>query len=142
MKRAVSDVSCGREVERSRHLSRYARGFGSANRAMGANKGVERLGDDEVLGEIGGAARDACGEGRRNRRVREVGVNQRLELSHEPGHAIRWKIESEEFDGNELVLPRIVGAKDRTQCACSDLMKNAKRTECPRMRSAGSFRVQ
>jgi hypothetical protein len=57
-------------------------------------------------------------------------------------HAIGWKIESEELDGNQLVLFGIVGPKNRTQCACSDLMKNAKRTERPRMRSAGSFRVQ
>jgi hypothetical protein len=57
-------------------------------------------------------------------------------------HALWWEIEPEELDGDQLVLLRIVGTKNRTQCACSDLMKNAKRTERPRMRGAGSFRVQ
>jgi hypothetical protein len=57
-------------------------------------------------------------------------------------HAIGREIESEELDGDQLVLLRIVGTKNRTQCACSDLMKNAKRTKRPRMRRAGSFRVQ
>jgi hypothetical protein len=74
--------------------------------------------------------------------VREVGVNQHLELGHEPMHAIGCQIEAEELDGNQLVLLRIVGAKNRTECARSELMKNAKRTERPRMRGAGSFRVQ
>ena len=74
--------------------------------------------------------------------MREVGVNQCLQLSHKAVHAVGREIESEELDSNQLVLFRIVGTKNRTQCACSDLMKNAKRTERPWMRSAGSFRVQ
>ena len=88
---------------------------------------------------------DAVGTGRERRRdgrMREVGVNQRLKLGREAVHAIGREIESEELDGNQLVLFGIVGTKYRTQCACSDLVKNAKRTERPRMRGAGSFRVQ
>jgi hypothetical protein len=142
MKRTVSDVHRGREVKRSGHLRRHARGFGGARRAMSLDEDINRLGDDEVLGEKGGDAGDARREGRGNGRMREVGGNQRLQLAHEPVHALVWEIELEELDGNQLVLIRIVGTKNRTQCACSDLMKNAKRTERPRMRSAGSFRVQ
>jgi len=142
MKRPVSDVHRGREVERSCDLCRHANGLGGHRRAVIPDKDVNRLGDDEVLCEIRGDAADARGEGRRDARMREVGVNQRLQLSHQPAHAIGRKIELEELDGNQLVLLGIVGTKDRTQCACSDLMKNAKRTERPWMRSAGSFRVQ
>jgi len=138
----MTDVQLGREVERSRHLCGHAHGFSCARRATHPPEDINRLGDDEVLREIGGDTGDACSEGRSNGGMREVSVNQRLQLGHEPVHAIGWEIESEELDGNELVLLGIVGAKDRAQCACSDLMKNAKRTERPRMRSAVSFRVQ
>jgi hypothetical protein len=142
MKRAVSDIHRGREVERSRHLRRDARAFGGGRRAVSPDEDVNRLGDDKILREIGEDAGNACGEGRRDRRMREVGVNQRLQLGHEPVHAIGREIESEELDGNQLVLVGIVGTKHRTQSACADLMKNAKRTERPRIRSTGSFRVQ
>ena len=138
----MSDVHRGREVERPRHLGGHARGLGGGRRAVSPDEDVNRLGDDEVLREVGGDASDACSEGRRNGRMREVGVNQGLQLGYDPVNVIGWEIESEELDGNQLVLLRIVGTKNRTQCACSDLMKDAKRTERPRMRGAGSFRVQ
>ena len=77
----------------------------------------------------------------RANRVHSV-VNQGLQLGYDPVNAIGWEIESEELDGNQLVLFRIVGTKNRTERAYADLMKNAERTERPRMLCAGSFRVQ
>ena len=47
MKRAVRDVHCGREVERSRHVRCHARGFGGSRRALSPHENVNRLGDDE-----------------------------------------------------------------------------------------------
>ena len=57
-------------------------------------------------------------------------------------HALGREVEAEEFDGDELVLLRIVGSKHGAERARANLMENAERTERVRRRGAGSFRVQ
>ena len=73
--------------------------------------------------------------------VRSASI-RRFELGDELMPALGRQVEFEEFDGDESLARRVVRTKHRTQRAGTDLMKNAKRTERPWMRSAGSFRVQ
>ena len=75
-------------------------------------------------------------------RMREVGRDQPLELGDELVHAFGRQVEAEQLDGDQLVLPGIVGAKHGAERARANLMQNAERTERVRRRGAGSFRVQ
>ena len=74
--------------------------------------------------------------------MREVGRDQPFEIGDELVHAFGGKVETEEFDGDQLVLTGIVGSKHRAEHARANLMQNAERTERVRRRGAGSFRVQ
>ena len=117
----------------------------SASRRRGtviAHHDVERVGGDEVLGEIGGVAGDAGRQRRGDAGVRQLGGDQPLELGDELMHALGRQIESEQLDGDETIVLGFIGAKHRTQRARADLMKNAKWTERVGRRSTGSVRVQ
>jgi hypothetical protein len=74
--------------------------------------------------------------------MREVGSNEAFEIGDELVHALGRQVEAEEFDRDELVLSRIVGAKHGPQGARANLVENAERTERVRRRGAGCFRVQ
>lgn len=103
---------------------------------------VDRVGGDKIVREVRRGVDDPGGQGRGNRRVREVGRDQLLEFGDEPVRSIRRKIQTEPLYRDELVLLRIVRAKNRTERARADLMENAKWTEGIRRRSTGSVRVQ
>ena len=74
--------------------------------------------------------------------MRQVGSDQPFEIGDELVHAFWRQIEAEKFDGDELVLFRIVGPKNRTERARANLVENAERTERVRRRGTGCFRVQ
>ena len=76
------------------------------------------------------------------RRMRQIGGDQALERRDQLMDPLGRQIELEELDGDEPLVLRIVGAKHRSKSPRTDLMKNAKRSERVRRRSAGSFRVQ
>jgi hypothetical protein len=52
------------------------------------------------------------------------------------------KVQGEQLDGDESIVVWMIGAKDRSERACADLVENTKRTEGFGMRGAGGFRVQ
>ena len=72
----------------------------------------------------------------------QIDVNQTLELGAELVHAFGRQIEREEFDRDKPLTLRVVRAIHRSEGSRADLMKNTKRSERVRRRSAGSFRVQ
>jgi hypothetical protein len=72
----------------------------------------------------------------------QIGRDQSLEIGDQFVNALGREVDSEELDGNELVLPGIVGSKHRAERARTNLMKNAERTERVWGRGTASFRVQ
>jgi hypothetical protein len=107
-----------------------------------ARHDVGGVGRHEILGEIGGNVADAGRNRRRNSRVRQISVDQRLKVRDEPVDPLRRQVEAEDLDGDELVFLRAVGTKNGSERACSNLMKNTKWTERLRVSSAASFRLQ
>jgi hypothetical protein len=57
-------------------------------------------------------------------------------------HAFRREIQLEQLDRDETLARCFVRAKNGTESPRTDLMKNTKRSERVRKRSASSFRVQ
>jgi hypothetical protein len=39
-------------------------------------------------------------------------------------------VKTKHFDGDQSIAGAIMRAKNRTKCACADLMENPKRPEC------------
>jgi hypothetical protein len=74
--------------------------------------------------------------------VRQVGGDEAFELGDELVAALRRQIELEQFDRDQPLMRRVVGAKDRPQGSRTDLMKNSIRSERVRRRSASSVSVQ
>jgi hypothetical protein len=74
--------------------------------------------------------------------VRQVGVDQLLQVGNEPVNPLGRQVEVEDLDGDELVFLGAVRAENRAERACSNLMKNTKWTERLRVRRAASFRLQ
>jgi hypothetical protein len=72
----------------------------------------------------------------------QVGVYQGLELVDEPVNELWWKVQLEELDRDEPIVFRVIRAKNRSECPCAYLMKNAKWAECFRMSGARGFRLQ
>ena len=103
---------------------------------------VDRVGGDKIVREVRRGVDDPGGDGRGDRRVRQIGGDQLLELGDQAVRSLRRKVQPEPFDRNELLLLRIVRAKHGTERARADLMENTKWTEGVRRRSAGGVRVQ
>ena len=82
---------------------------------------------------------NAGGERRGERRVRQIGRDEALELGDQLMHALGREVEGEQFDGDEPVAHGIVRAEHGTQSAGTNLMKNTKRSEGVRWRSASSI---
>ena len=142
MQRAVRDVDRRGEVERAGELSRDAQRVGRGRRPVLADREVERVGGHVILDEKRGDAADAGGERRRQRRVRQLGGDEALEPGHELMPALGRQVECEQLDGHQPLARRIVRAKHRPQRPRTNLMKNSKRSERVRRRSASSFGVQ
>ena len=142
MQRAVRDLDRRGEVERAGQLRRDAQRVAGRRRPVLADGEVERVGGDVILGEKRGDAADAGGERRHQRRVRQIGGDQPLEFGDELMPALRRQVEFEQLDGDEPLARRIVRAKHRSQGSRTNLMKNSKRSEGVRRRSASSVSVQ
>jgi hypothetical protein len=74
--------------------------------------------------------------------VRQLGGDKALELGDELVAALGRQIELEQFDRDEPLMRRVVGAKYRPQGSRTNLMKNSIRSERVRRRSASSVSVQ
>jgi len=110
----VSDVRIGGEVECLSELRCDAQHIRHRSLTVRAHDAIDRFGAHEILGEVrldtGDPGRDRRGDGR----VREIRVNQRLQLSDQAMNAVGRQVEPEEFDRDELVLLRIVGTENRS----------------------------
>ena len=103
---------------------------------------IDRVGGDELVREVGRGVDDPGGPGLGDCRVRQIGRDQLLELGDQAVRSLRRKIQTEPLDRDELLLLRIVRAKNWTEGARADLMENAKWTEGVRRRSTGGVGVQ
>jgi len=74
--------------------------------------------------------------------VRQVGSDQPRERGDQLMNPFGRQIELEQFDCDESFAVRVVRPEDGPKSPRTDLMKNTKRSERVRRRSAGSFRVQ
>src|SRR5207253_6833391 len=84
------------------------------------------------------ARRSRCGD----RRVRQLGRNQMLELTSKLMETFRWQVEAEQLDGDKAIARGVVGAEHRPQRTGTDLMENSKWSERVWRRSPGDLRVQ
>ena len=142
MERAMVDAHGRGKVERSGKLDADAQRVGRQRLALVANNDVERILRHIVVREIRDAAFHSCGDRRGDARMSEPGGNQLLELGDELLHPLRRQAETEDFDGNEAISIGFVRTKHRTQCPCTDLMENPKRTERTRGGRASSIHAQ
>src|SRR6185436_65358 len=132
----------GGQIQRAGQLRGYANGISRRRGLLIADDHVERIGGHEVHRQVRRHIGDAGRERRGNPGVRQVGGDQSLELGDQLVSALGRKIDTKNFDGNEPILFRLVGAKDRAKSTGADLVKHAKRSESVGRRSAGSVRVQ
>ncbi len=142
VQRAVRDAHGGGKVERARQLGRDAHRVGGRRRTVLANREVERLGGDIILRQVRRDVDDAGADRRDKRGIVEACGNNPLELGDELVNALGRKVELEQLDRDQPFARRVVRAKHWSQRAGANLMKNTKRSERVRERSASSFRVQ
>ena len=101
------------------------------------------IGGGKILREISAAAGvDARGARRGDDGMLQLRRDQLLEFGDELVNAFGWKIEPENFYGDESIAIGVVRAKNGAQSTIADLVEHAKWTEGVRRRGAGSFRVQ
>ena len=130
-------------IERLGELAREAKCSRDRGGAVLAHDDIERIGRRKVLRKKCVVATvDASGPRRRNHRMLKLRADQLLEFGDELMTAFGWKIEPENFDGDESIAIGVVCTKNRSQSTIANLVKHAKRTEGVRRRGAGSFRVQ
>src|SRR3954453_23372089 len=72
----------------------------------------------------------------------ELRIDEAFELGNELMHALGRQVEVEQLDGDEALARRVVRAKHGAQRPGANLMKNTKRSERVRERTARRFRVQ
>src|SRR6476661_11015020 len=72
----------------------------------------------------------------------ELSSNQALELADQLMEAFRQQIELELLDGDETILLSVVGAKNGSQRASTDLMEYSERPKRVWRRGAGSVCMQ
>jgi len=72
----------------------------------------------------------------------QVGVDERLQLGNKLMNELGRNVQLEEFDCNESIVFGVIRTKNRSECPCAYLMKNAKGAECFRVSGARGFRVQ
>ena len=142
MQGAVRDVKSRRKIQGARQLGRDAKNLRSRRSSALAQKGVERIGGDEVLCQVCRGASDAGGKWNGDARVREIRRDEPIELSHQLMHALGRYVEPKHLHGDEPILVGFVRTKHWTERPCPNLMKNTKRTKRVGRRSSGSFRVQ
>jgi hypothetical protein len=110
----VLDVEIGGKVQRRGQLRRDAKRVRRGRGARLAQGNVERIGRHIFLSQIRSILVHAGGDGRGNRRMRQVDGDQLLEIGDEPMDALGWQIKREQLDGNEAIAIRIERAVDRT----------------------------
>ena len=142
MQRPVDHVRVGGKVEGSGDLGRNPNGFGRRRRTVLARQDVQRVGGHEILGEIRRDVADAGSERGRDTRMGQVGVDERLQFRDELMNELGEKVQLEELDRDEPIVFGMIRAKNRSECPCANLVKNAKWAECFRVSGARGFRVQ
>ncbi len=93
------------------------------------NGGIQRIGGDVLLGQIGDRAFDARVERRDDGRVRQVGAGERRELRRELGRLFRRDVETKDLDRDRPRAVRVAGKKDWSQDARPDLMQDLEASE-------------
>jgi hypothetical protein len=144
MKPAVENTDDRGEVEGAGDLCGDANGIGGGGRPVIAEHDIERLGGDELLREVGRRACNTGSQGRRDRRVRQIGGDQRLEFADEPMREIWRQVQVKHFHRDGPVVPVFAGlgrTKHRTERSSANLMEHPKSTEGVR-RGSASFPVQ
>ena len=135
-------VGVRRKVERRGDFPRNSDGLRGRRGTVLAGQDVQRVGRDKILGEKGRDVADAGLERRGNTGMRQVGVDQRLQFGNELMNELRRKVKLEELDRNQPIVFGVIRAKNRSECPCANLVKNAKWAECFRVSGARGFRVQ
>jgi len=117
-----------------------------------AQHDVEGVSDGVFLREIWSAVIEAGGDRRGDVRVIDVCGDQLLKRGDQRGRLFWGEIETKDLDCDEPVAPlisgvsgvrRLVGTKDRTQRARTNLMENPEWSECFRRKvQDGIFAVQ
>ena len=132
-----------REVERTgSKLGRHPQGVDGRRCAVLPDHQIDRIGGDKFLDEIGGGAVHSGGDRRRERRVRQIGGDEALELGDELLHALRREVQGEQLDGHGPVAHGVVRPEYGAKSAGTNLMENTKRSERVRWCRARSFGVQ
>ena len=142
MEGTVKNVrGCGM-IERVAELQGHSRDCLDRRGTRIADQNVQGLGGDKILREVGVDADEPCCQRRGDEGMRKIRVDELLEFGDELVRAFGWKIETEQFDGDEAILLGLICAKHGAQRARTDLMKYTKRPESVGRRSAGYVRVQ
>lgn len=129
MQCAVVDVRNRREIQRAGELDGNAKRIRRGRGPILANREIERLGSDIILGKIGGDARESSRQRNRDGGMVQFGGNELFELGNKLVNALRRQIQPEQLDRNQTLSPRVISAKYRPKRACTNLMENPKRSE-------------
>ena len=104
-----------------------------------AHRDVERLGRDILLRPIRHRALDSGGNRLDDGRMEQLCLSGMRELVGQRLRLLGCDVETEDFDRDQAIARRLVGAEHRTECAHADLMqdpegaKRRRRSECGRI---------
>jgi hypothetical protein len=138
----MDDVHDGGEVERGCQLRRHAHGVEQRGRAVFPHREIEGLGLNVLSREVRRHTDETRANGRRKRRMLELGRDQPFECLDQLVHALGRQVETEQLDRNQPFTFSVISAEYRAERPCANLMKNSKGSERVGNRGAASFRVQ
>ena len=110
-------------------LDTWQRGLERRGRVV-AQRDVERLGGHVVLGQVHDVALGAGRDAANDRSVSDLERHEPVQLHREGLRLLGQHVEPEGLHGHEPIAAGLVGAKDRSEDADSDLMQNSERPEC------------
>ncbi len=125
----MADSGGSREINRTGELGEKRERPIERRRGVVADRRVERLGGDVLLGTVRDSSLDPGGNRLHDGRMKQTGVGGAGKLVRQELRLLGGDVEPEYLDRHQPVTRRLVGAKNRAEGANADLMQDPKRAE-------------
>ena len=132
----------GRVVQTGGQGGHQPNHFSRRQRAPFTGHDIEGIPQHEVLSEIRRRIDESSRQRRCQSRMRDLGGDQRLELSNDSVSSIGREIQAKELQGDKAVVFGVVRSENRSERSGSDWMQHAERTNGVRRRRADNVGVQ
>ena len=131
---AVADAGGAREVDRAGELGDERQRLLDGRRRVVAHRDVQRLGRDVLFRPVRDRPLDAGGDGLDDGRMEQGGFGGAAQRVGEHLGLFGDDVEPEDLDGHQAIARRLIGAKNGTESANTNLVQHPEGAECWRRR--------